>query len=673
MARTTDQNISPKKVEISGDSYNTNNENIPIDGITTNSSSTTTINNNTNINTPNDLSLILSNLNKPIPNPYNSEYIKNEQLLKLIMQYLNDVGFTSISNQLSNLTGLTLDDPLVLNFINLINHGDWDNAESLIPQLSLKNQLILRYLIRKQNFLEALLIENNNKKALAILRGHITHLNPPQTEIKLLSSLLMNKNDSDNLKNLNWPINNNNGLENLNNLEKNKLLSLTRNTLVVSISDYISPNKLLPQNRLLKLVDQALNYQRLGDPFFIPKPNKLNINSSSKDTSSGVSPDNNDDEHERFTLYRNIKSSINDFPNKLRYTLNDHTSECWYIKYSNNGKYLATTSKDNSIIIYSVNDNYKKITTLVGHKNAVIYCSWSNDNSRLISTSIDLTIKIWDLKDILNIDSDSNITDSKKITNSFDKLKSAPSTTSNNNTITSTTTNNGISIGTKPIFSFSIGNSGDIRVCSLEYLPNGKGFIAGSPNKQLILFNNNGTAIFDFEIKMRVLDVSITPDSSKLLVITQSKELMIFDLINSDHKLLHVVNIGKNIASITTNRNDSNHCLITVGLEELQLWNINSNPPYLVQKYYGYFRSHFVIRSCFTDNHIISGSLNGACYIWNRNFGNLIDIVDSHDSLVNCVDWKPIDPNSDSNTYEWASCADDGTVKIWGYPLNNSE
>lgn len=673
MARTTDQNISPKKVEISGDSYNTNNENIPIDGITTNSSSTTTINNNTNINTPNDLSLILSNLNKPIPNPYNSEYIKNEQLLKLIMQYLNDVGFTSISNQLSNLTGLTLDDPLVLNFINLINHGDWDNAESLIPQLSLKNQLILRYLIRKQNFLEALLIENNNKKALAILRGHITHLNPPQTEIKLLSSLLMNKNDSDNLKNLNWPINNNNGLENLNNLEKNKLLSLTRNTLVVSISDYISPNKLLPQNRLLKLVDQALNYQRLGDPFFIPKPNKLNINSSSKDTSSGVSPDNNDDEHERFTLYRNIKSSINDFPNKLRYTLNDHTSECWYIKYSNNGKYLATTSKDNSIIIYSVNDNYKKITTLVGHKNAVIYCSWSNDNSRLISTSIDLTIKIWDLKDILNIDSDSNITDSKKITNSFDKLKSAPSTTSNNNTITSTTTNNGISIGTKPIFSFSIGNSGDIRVCSLEYLPNGKGFIAGSPNKQLILFNNNGTAIFDFEIKMRVLDVSITPDSSKLLVITQSKELMIFDLINSDHKLLHVVNIGKNIASITTNRNDSNHCLITVGLEELQLWNINSNPPYLVQKYYGYFRSHFVIRSCFTDNHIISGSLNGACYIWNRNFGNLIDIVDSHDSLVNCVDWKPIDPNSDSKTYEWASCADDGTVKIWGYPLNNAE
>ncbi|GME69333.1 unnamed protein product [[Candida] boidinii] len=673
MARTTDQNITSKKVEISGDTYNTNNENIPIDGITTNSSSTTTINNNTNINTPNDLSLILSNLNKPISNPYNSEYIKNEQLLKLIMQYLNDVGFTSISNQLSNLTGLTLDDPLVLNFINLINHGDWDNAESLIPQLSLKNQLILRYLIRKQNFLESLLIENNNKKALAILRGHITHLNPPQTEIKLLSSLLMNKNDSDNLKNLNWPINNNNGLENLNNLEKNKLLSLTRNTLVVSISDYISPNKLLPQNRLLKLVDQALNYQRLGDPFFIPKPNKLNINSSSKDTSTGVSPDNNDDEHERFTLYRNIKSSINDFPNKLRYTLNDHTSECWYIKYSNNGKYLATTSKDNSIIIYSVNDNYKKITTLVGHKNAVIYCSWSNDNSRLISTSIDLTIKIWDLKDILNIDSDSNITDSKKITNSFDKLKSATSTTSNNNTITSTTTNNGISIGTKPIFSFSIGNSGDIRVCSLEYLPNGKGFIAGSPNKQLILFNNNGTAIFDFEIKMRVLDVSITPDSSKLLVITQSKELMIFDLINSDHKLLHVVNIGKNIASITTNRNDSNHCLITVGLEELQLWNINSNPPYLVQKYYGYFRSHFVIRSCFTDNHIISGSLNGACYIWNRNFGNLIDIVDSHDSLVNCVDWKPIDPNSDSNTYEWASCADDGTVKIWGYPLNNSE
>lgn len=46
-------------------------------------------------------------------------------------------------------------------------------------------------------------------------------------------------------------------------------------------------------------------------------------------------------------------------PERTKLILKDHTDEVWIVKFSHNGKYLASGSKDKSIIIWEVNENVR--------------------------------------------------------------------------------------------------------------------------------------------------------------------------------------------------------------------------------------------------------------------------------------------------------------------------
>jgi Prp8 binding protein len=66
------------------------------------------------------------------------------------------------------------------------------------------------------------------------------------------------------------------------------------------------------------------------------------------------------------------------------------------VKFSPNGRHLATAGKDKDILLWNVfgeSDNYG---TLAGHKNAVLDIAWSSDGSRLYSVSADKGGAIWD-------------------------------------------------------------------------------------------------------------------------------------------------------------------------------------------------------------------------------------------------------------------------------------
>lgn len=100
----------------------------------------------------------------------------------------------------------------------------------------------------------------------------------------------------------------------------------------------------------------------------------------------------------------------------------------------------------------------------------------------------------------------------------------------------------------------------------------------------------------------------------------------------------------------------------------------------LVQRFFGRPRGKWVVRNCFggrNANFILSGSegmklffstlsdfswwsIDGHIYVWQRRTGTLFEVLTGHNpGGVNSVDWCPND------VAMFASCGDDGTVRIW--------
>ncbi|KAJ9604987.1 ribosome assembly [Cladophialophora chaetospira] len=74
-----------------------------------------------------------------------------------------------------------------------------------------------------------------------------------------------------------------------------------------------------------------------------------------------------------------------------------HQKQVLHVSFSPDGLYIASTSFDNSLKLWSAQDG-KFITTLRGHVGAVYMCSWSADSRLLASCSKDTTVKVWDVR-----------------------------------------------------------------------------------------------------------------------------------------------------------------------------------------------------------------------------------------------------------------------------------
>src|SRR5690606_22266081 len=86
----------------------------------------------------------------------------------------------------------------------------------------------------------------------------------------------------------------------------------------------------------------------------------------------------------------------------------------------------------------------------------------------------------------------------------------------------------------------------------------------------------------------------------------------------------------------------------------------------LISKLYGYKQFRYVIRSCFLgkrNQYVVSGSEDSLVYIWYLPTGKLVNKLSGHTSVVNSVTWNQYDGT-------FASCSDDGTVRIWSSSLS---
>lgn len=104
---------------------------------------------------------------------------------------------------------------------------------------------------------------------------------------------------------------------------------------------FIPPSIMMPQRRFAALMEQAFGYQRTNCLYH----------------NTPYAP-------ETFSLYTDHRCSREDFPLLTTNILKEHDDEVWNIKWSHDGQYLASASRDKSAFIWLIGVSSKFVNNV---------------------------------------------------------------------------------------------------------------------------------------------------------------------------------------------------------------------------------------------------------------------------------------------------------------------
>ncbi|KAG2041821.1 WD40-repeat-containing domain protein [Suillus americanus] len=235
-------------------------------------------------------------------------------------------------------------------------------------------------------------------------------------------------------------------------------------------------------------------------------------------------------------------------------------------------------------------------------------------------------------------------------------------------------------------------------VSALVWLPDGSGFMSGSLDRKIILWDKEGELRESWnDIAIRVTDAAVTPDVRRLVAVgmgynpptalarvnvrdasplivsngdgnavalrSPENRMIIYDLKTRQVELS--VHMEGELTSVKISE-DSRYALINHAPDEIHLWDLEEFR--LTRKFTELQQGHYVIRSCFggiTGNFVISGSEDRNVYVWHRDTGLLLEVLEGHGlGSVNSVAWNP------RKKRMFASCSDDNTIRVWEAPVS---
>ncbi|KAL8490006.1 hypothetical protein ACS0TY_025779 [Phlomoides rotata] len=497
--------------------------------------------------------------------------IKKHELVRIIIQCLYSLGYSKSAACLESESRIKCKSPEFESLESQILNADWDDSiRSLdkINGLTDETRASAICLVLEQCLLECLNC-GDISLALDILQKQFSALKISTCMVHKLSYELLS------LKGLQLGCTDYDAVHEL------------RKRLVSELEKVLPPPIILPERRLEHLVEMAISAQIDGC-----------IYHSSTDTIS---------------LYRDHHCDRDQFPTETIQILTNHQNEVWFVQFSNNGEYLASSSSDCTAIIWKVQDdnrvNLRHI--LRSHKNPVSFVAWSPDDTMLLTCGNLEVLKLWDVE-----------------------------------------------TGT---CKHTFGNDG-FTVSSCAWFPDSKCIVCGSsdPKKGIYMWDCEGNEIKAWKgMRMpKVLDLAVTPDGENLISIFSDKDIRILNLSTSTER---VVSEEHSITSLSVS-GDNKSLIVNLNSQEIHLWDItekNMKP----RKYKGHKQQKYVIRSCFgglNSMFIASGSEDSKVYIWNLRNSNPIEILSGHMMTVNCVSWNPV------RHQMLASASDDNTIRIWG-------
>ncbi|KAI0273432.1 WD40 repeat-like protein [Gloeopeniophorella convolvens] len=542
---------------------------------------------------------------------YDDSYIDREEYIRLVIQSLRDIGYIESAATLEAESGYVMETPRVAEFRQCILDGAWSEAEAALEHLSVADDDGLweaKFLISRQKYLEYL-EAGRTAMALHVLRNELAPLHIEPEHLHPLSSLIMCSDAADLRQRAGW----------------DGAHGSSRRRLLVDLQSYIPSSLMIPPRRFVTLLDQARLHQ-ISQCIYHNAP----LTS------------------QHFSLYADHACDTDLFPRVTSTVLEVHTDEVWSLEWSHSGKFLATASKDQSVIIWSVGVSQPAQTPdvsihlhLQDHPFPVGCLAWSLDDTILLS-SCEQFIKMWN-------------------------------------------TETGICIRTIDAHTET--------VSALAWVPDGSGFISGSQDRKINLWGSDGKQRDSWGITpIRITDLAVTPDFTRLVAVGGSAKdstlptprgdsaptasrnggnnptpgasrapehlMIVYDLATKQPELS--VALGGQLTSVKIS-SDSRYALVNHAPDEIHLWDLSTGR--LTRKYTGQRQGQHIIRSCFggvDGNFVVSGSEDGNVYVWHRDRGILLDVLAGHgNGSVNSVAWNP------RNMQMFASCSDDCSIRLW--------
>uniref|UniRef100_A0A1I7WYM5 LisH domain-containing protein n=1 Tax=Heterorhabditis bacteriophora TaxID=37862 RepID=A0A1I7WYM5_HETBA len=282
---------------------------------------------------------------------------KQHNTVRIIAQYLRDLGLTESLDALTEESGCKVENAHASRLRDLIYKANWSDALAVLDKCFayLKPQELnaAKTIILEEKFYD-LLHKNDTPAALRLLREEF----PTRPEVmdkrsSMIRMLFMDKQQLAKVP------------------EANKYRSKSdRKKLAVKIQRVLPAQFILPAARLEQLLDQAYSYQ-------VSKC-RVHMRNDYGDTTmeaNAIFTDHSCRSPET-KRYENIQ------------TLRNHATEVWCVEFSQDGKMLASGSKTNCIHVWKVDTATKLVKPYkqLGNRDAidVLSCmSWSSDSKFL--------------------------------------------------------------------------------------------------------------------------------------------------------------------------------------------------------------------------------------------------------------------------------------------------
>ncbi|KAG8163534.1 hypothetical protein KVR01_006831 [Diaporthe batatas] len=295
-----------------------------------------------------------------------------EEVTRLMIQALSEMGYQSAAENLSRESGYELESPTVAAFRASVLSGKWTEAEQLLFGAAAAgdganragNGLVLaegvdrddmRFRIRQQKFLE-LLEQGDYRPALTVLRNELTPLNRNGAES--LSPLIMCRTPEDVKTKAAW----------------DGAHGESRHNLLSQLSRCISPSVMLPEHRLAVLLQQFKDQQ---------------AESCIWHTSSS-SP----------SLYSDHTCDPSRFPTEVLIELVEahvQKKEIWQVRFSHNGKFLAGCGSAGTVYIWNTETLQLALALTDLGGAGVGNIAWSPDDTKIVTCGRDGYARIWDM------------------------------------------------------------------------------------------------------------------------------------------------------------------------------------------------------------------------------------------------------------------------------------
>ncbi|KAI0470833.1 WD40-repeat-containing domain protein [Xylariaceae sp. FL0804] len=307
------------------------------------------------------------------------------------------------------------------------------------------------------------------------------------------------------------------------------------------------------------------------------------------------------------TLYSDHVCDRRHFPRESVIELDEHAGEVWQVVFSHDGSKLATCGEDKQVIVWEV-PSFKVLHCLKDHDSGVGNVAWSWDDSMLVSCSQDKHARLWDVS-------------SGTCLQKLERFEES--------------------------------------VSSCVWAADNQSFITGSLDKGhgLVQWDLAGRKIHDWASPHRIQELAVSPDGRWLVAMDDGDYIHVYNMITRDFE--YKLDLKFRLMSICFSQN-SRHLLVNQRNGIAQLFDLFIREP--VQKYGGHKGGDFVIRGSLggaDESFAISGSEDGYIHIWHKETAQLVERLMGHSPRCNSVSWSPTDPCL------FASCGDDGKVKIW--------